>query len=321
MKAIIRRRYGPPDVLELVDLERPDPADDEVLVRVRAASVNPADWYTMTGWLYLFRAKGGLFKPKDPRLGTDFAGVVEAVGANVTHVQPGDEVFGGRSGALAEYVVVKNAVTGKPSNLTFEQAAALPVAAITALQGLRDHGQVGPGHKVLINGASGGVGTFAVQVAKALGAHVTAVCSTGKVDLVRGLGAGEVIDYTREDFSRSGARYDVILDIAGSRRWSALARVLAPRGIVVVVGAGKGNRLLGPLSHIVRIKVRAMFSRRKAVFFIARLTRDDLEVLRDMIEAGQVTPVVERTYPLVDAADAFRHLGEGHARGKVVVTL
>ena len=321
MNAIVRRRYGPPDVIEVADVDKPEPSDDEVLVRVRAASVNPADWYGLTGWLYLFRFPTGLFKPKDPRLGTDFAGVVEAVGSAVTHVSPGDEVYGGRTGALAEYICVKNAVTRKPANLSFEEAAAVPVAAITALQGLRDHGGVGAGTRVLINGASGGVGTFAVQIAKALGAHVTAVCSTGKVDLVRDLGADLVIDYTGEDFSRRGERYEVILDIAGSRRWGALARVLERDGRVVIVGARKGGRLIGPLRRIVALRLRSIFSPRKAGFFIAKLTRDDLEVLRDMIEAGKVRPVVDETWPLAETAEAFGYLGEGHARGKAVVTI
>jgi len=321
MKAIMRSTFGSPDVLELRETERPVPGDDETLVRVRAASVNPADWYGVTGRPYLGRVSMGLRKPKVARVGTDFAGTVEAVGKDVAHVQPGDEVFGARSGALAEYVSVRDAVVRKPANVTFEQAAAVPVAAITALQGLRDKGGLQPGQRVLVNGASGGVGTFAVQIAKALGAEVTGVCSTGNVDLVRSLGADHVVDYTREDFTRSGRRYDVLLDIAGSRSWPECRRVLEPKATLVIVGAPKGTRLLGPLSHIVRLRAASIGSGRKVVFFIAKLNRPDLDVLRELIEAGKVTPFVDRTYPLRDTADAFRYLGEGHARGKVVVTL
>ena len=232
MKAAVRDRFGSPDVVELRDIEKPAPADDEVLVRVRAASVNPADWYEVTGRPYVGRTQMGLLKPKSNRLGVDYAGTVEAVGGNVTEFRPGDEVFGGRSGAFAEYVCVREdrAIVPKPANLTFEEAAAVPVAALTALQGLRDKGQVQPGQKVLINGASGGVGTFAVQIAKALGAEVTGVCSTPNVDIARSLGADHVIDYTREDFTRSDERYDLMLDIAGSRSWSECRRVLDPAG-------------------------------------------------------------------------------------------
>ena len=321
MKAIVRPRYGQPDVLEMVDLERPEPADDEVLVRVRAASVNPADWYEMTGWLYLFRFSTGLLGPKNPRLGTDFAGVVEAVGKDKTEFHPGDRVFGARTGALAEYVCVKNAVVHMPAGATFEEAAAVPIAGVTALQGLRDHGQVRPGHRVLVNGGSGGVGTFAVQIAKALGAEVTAVCSAGKVELVRSLGAHHVIDYTAEDFTRSGERFDVVLDIAGSRSWWALRRVLKPQGRVVIVGAPKGGRIIGALGKILGKRIGAMFGRSSGVFFIAKFSRPDLETLAGMLESGQVTPVIDRTYPFAETAAAFRYLGEGHARGKVVVTI
>jgi len=321
MKAMVRNRYGPPDVIEAADLDKPEPSEDEVLVRVHAASVNPADWYGLTGWLYLFRFPTGLFKPKSNRLGTDFAGVVEAVGSSITHVSPGDEVYGGRNGALAEYVVVKNAVVPKPAGLTFEEAAAMPTAAITALQGLRDKGGLEPGHRVLINGASGGVGTFAVQIARALGAHVTAVCSTGKVDLIRSLGADEVIDYTSEDFTRRGQRYDLVFDVAGSRSWRALKRVLEPHGKLLIVGGPKGGRILGPIRGIFGKRIGAMFSRRSATFFIARFNRPDLETLAGMVDAGQVKPVVDKTWPLVETADAFRYLGEGHARGKAVVTV
>jgi NADPH:quinone reductase-like Zn-dependent oxidoreductase len=245
---------------------------------------------------------------------------VEAIGKAVTGFAPGDEVFGARTGALGEYVCVRNAVVTKPANVTFEEAAGVPVAGLTALQGLRDKGQVQARQKVLINGASGGVGTFAVQIAKALGADVTGVCSTRNVEIVRSLGADRVVDYTREDFTRSDERYDLMLDVAGSRSWSEVKRVLAPHAKVVLVGAPKGNRLLGPLSHIIRFRLAAIGSGRKVVFFIAKLNRPDLEVLRDWLETGTVKTVVDRCYGLDDAADAFRYLGEGHAQGKIVVT-
>ena len=321
MKAAVRDRYGPPEVVELREIDRPVAADNETLVRVRAASVNPADWYSVTGRPYIARGMGGILKSKSDRLGIDFAGTVEAVGSDVTHVRPGDEVFGGRSGALAEYVCVRDAVVPKPANLTFDEAAAVPVAAITALQGLRDKGGLQPGQKVLINGASGGVGTFAVQIAKALGAEVTGVCSTRNVDLVRSLGADHVIDYSHEDCTRSDQRYDLMLDIAGSRSWSECKRVLTPRATLVIVGAPKGNALIGPLGRIVKLRLRSLRSSRKVVFFIAKLNRPDLEILCELIEAGKVRSVIDRRYELSETADAFRYLGEGHAQGKIVVTM
>ena len=319
MRAIVCNTYG---VLELEEVEKPDLTDDGVLVRVRAASVNPADRYATMGTPYVARPMMGLRKPKDNSVRIDFAGTLEAVGRDVTEFRPGDEVFG-RSEAFAEHVCVPadGALALKPANLTFEQAAAVPVAALTALQALRDKGQLQPGQKVLINGASGGVGTFAVQIAKALGAEVTGVCSTRNVDLVRSLGADHVIDYTQDDFTRSGRRYDLMLDIAGSRSWSACRRVLDPQATLVIVGAPKGNRLLGPLSHMVRILLAALRSSQKAVFFIAKINKEDLVVLRELLEAGKVTPVIDRCYELSDIADAFRYLGEGHAQGKVVLTV
>jgi NADPH:quinone reductase-like Zn-dependent oxidoreductase len=321
MRAIVRNTFGSPDVLELVEIEQPGVTDDTVLVRVRASSVNPADWYGMAGRPWVGRVQGGLRKPKSNRLGVDFAGTVEAVGRDVTHVQAGDEVYGGRSGALAEYVAVRDAVALKPANVSFEEAAAVPVAAITALQGLRDKGQLRTGQHVLINGASGGVGTFAVQIAKALGAEVTGVCSPANVELARSLGADHVVDYTREDFTLGERRYDLMLDIAGNRSWSECKRVLAPTARLVVVGAPKGTRLLGPLSHVIALRLGAVGSRRKVTFFVAKLNRPDLELLREWMEAGKVTPVVDKRYELADTADAFRYLGEGHARGKIVVTI
>ena len=321
MKAVVRDRYGSPDVLELAEVELPELADDCALVRVRATSVNPAEWYAVTGRPRIMRLLKARRTPKDRRLGVDFAGTVEAVGKDVTHVRPGDEVFGGKSGAFAEYVCVRDAVVPKPANVTFEQAGVVGVAGLTALQGLRDKGNVQPGQKVLINGASGGVGTFAVQIAKALGAEVTGVCSTRKVELARSLGADRVIDYTQEDFTRSGERYDVLFDIAGNRTWSECRRVLGPDATLVMVGAPKGNALLGPLGPVVRKRLAAVGSRRKVVFFIARFNRPDMDVLRELIESGKVKPVVDRTYELSEIADAFLYLGEGHARGKIAVTV
>jgi NADPH:quinone reductase-like Zn-dependent oxidoreductase len=306
MKAAIRERFGSLDVVELCEVEKPTPADDEVLVRVRAASVNPAD-----------------FKPKETRLGVDFAGTVEAVGKDVTQFRPGDDVFGGRTGAFAEYICVREerAVVPKPANVTFEEAAAVPVAGLTALQGLRDKGQIQAGHKVLINGASGGVGTFAVQIAKAFGAEVTAVCSTRNVGLVRSLDADHVIDYTREDFTPSDRRYDLMLDIAGGRSWSECRRVLDPKATLVIVGAPKGTRLLGPLSHMLKLRLAALRSSQKVVFFVAKFNKADMLALQELLEAGKVTPVIYRQFALSEIADAMRYLGEGHARGKIVVTM
>jgi NADPH:quinone reductase-like Zn-dependent oxidoreductase len=321
MKAIVRDGYGSPDVLELREIERPDLTGDGVLVRVNAASVNRGDWYTLTG-LYVGRAEMGLRKPKSRLIGTDFAGTVEAVGKDVTEFRLGDEVFGGRTGAFAEYVCARaRSVALKPAHLTFEEAAAVPVAALTALQGLRDRGQIQPGQKVLINGASGGVGTFAVQIAKALGAEVTAVCSTRNVELVRSIGADHVVDYTREDFARSEQRYDLMFDNAGSRSWSDCKRVLNPHATVVLVGGQMGNRVLGPLPHVIRMRMAGLGSGRKLVFFVAKFNKPDMEVLRELLEAGKVTPVIDRCYELSKVADAFRYLGEGHAQGKVVITV
>ena len=322
MKAIVHKKYGSPEVLELIEIEKPTPKDDEVLVQVRASSVNPAEWYDMIG-LFIGRPQAGLFKPKDPRIGADFAGVVEAVGSRVTEFKPGDEVFGGRGGAFAEYVCIRaeRGIAHKPTNLTFERAAAVPTAAITALQGLRDYGQIQPGQKVLINGASGGVGTFSVQIAKEFGAEVTGVCSSRNVDLIRSLGADHVIDYTREDFTKSGKQYDLLLDIAGSRSWSEYRRVLKPNGIFVLVGAKNSNPLLGPLSHVIKLRAGSFRASQKVVFFIAKFNKADMEILRELIESEKVTPFVERTYPLTETADAMRHLGTGHARGKIVITI
>ena len=323
MNAAVRDRFGPPEVVEIREIDKPVPADGEVLVRVRAASLNLGDWYAVTGRPYVGRTQMGLRKPKDNRLGVDYAGTVEAVGANVTQFRPGDDVFGGRNGAYAEYVCAREdrGIVPKPANVTFEEAAAVPVAALTALQGLRDKGQLQPGQKVLINGASGGVGTFAVQIAKALGAEVTGVCSTRNVDMVRSLGADDVIDYTHEDFTRTDRRYDLLLDVAGSRSWSACKRVLMPQATVVLVGGPKTNRLLGPLGHVIKLRVAGLLSSRNVTFFIAKFNKPDMVVLQELLESGKVTPVVDRRYELSEIADAFRYMGEGHCQAKVVVTV
>lgn len=323
MRAVVYRRYGPPDVLELLETDKPVAPDDGLLVRVRAASINPMDWHFMTGTPYLIRAMLGLPGPKRGALGVDFAGTVESVGPGVRRFRPGDEVFGAGSGSLAEYVCVReDRVAPKPARLTFEQAAAVPVAGLTALQGLRDHGRIQPGQRVLINGASGGVGTFAVQIAKSFGAEVTGVCSTRNADLVRSIGADKVIDYTTEDFTRSEGRYDLMLDIAGTRSWSERKRVLGPKAILVVAGGRKPNRWIGPaVRDLVELLVASMGRGRKVVVFVAKMDQRDLMALHALLEAGQVTPVIDRCYPLSEIQEAFRHLGGGHARGKIAITV
>jgi NADPH:quinone reductase-like Zn-dependent oxidoreductase len=320
MKAIVCNEYGGPDKVRLVEVDKPAPAADEVLVRIRATSVNQAEWHGITG-LLVGRPSMGLLKPKEPRLGADFAGVVEAVGDGRTDFAPGDEVYGGRTGAFAEYVCVKNAIAPKPSNITFEQAAAVPIAGLTALQGLRDHGRLEAGQKVLINGASGGVGTFAVQIAKAFGADVTAVCSTRNVELVRSLGADRVVDYTSEDFTRGDERYDLMLDVAGGRSWRELKRVLKPEATYVLVGSMRKSRLLGPAGHLVKVRLAALRASQTFKFFIAKLNAQDLLVMKELIESGQVTPHVERTYPLSETAEALRYIGQGHAQAKIAITV
>jgi len=320
MKAAIFKSYGPPDVMEIEEIEKPVPTDDEVLVRVHASSVNPAEWYGMTG-LFLARLGNGILKPKDIRLGTDYAGVVEAVGKNVTQFKPGDEVFGARDGAFAEYVCARKIIIPKPANITFEEAGGVAIAAMTALQGLRDHGKLQPGQKVLINGASGGVGTFAVQIAKALGSEVTAVCSTGNVKLIRSLGADRVIDYSKEDFTRSDEHYDLFLDIAGSRSWRDCKRVLKPNANFVIVGAPKGNRVIGPLAHIIPLRLASFRASQNVVFFVAKFKCEDFMLLKEMFERGQIKTVVDRVYPLNEISQAMRYLGTGHARGKIVVQI
>ena len=323
MKAIVRERYGSPDVLELRDVDKPVLDDDSVLVKVRAASINAYDWHMMRGLPFLARMSEGLRKPKSIAMGVDVAGQVEAVGKNVTHLRPGDEVFGARSGALAEYVrgSAKSFLVPKPAGLTFEQAAAMPMAATTALQGLRDRGQLKAGQTVLINGAAGGVGTFAVQMAKAFGAHVTAVCSTRNVDMVRSIGADEVVDYTREDFTKRGQAYDLILDVAASRPLSECRRVLASNGTLVLVGAPDGRRMGPIVARILAMIVLSRFASQKLLPFLAKNNKEDLMFLKELVEAGRIRPVIDRTYPLSETAAAIRYLEEGHARGKIVITV
>jgi NADPH:quinone reductase-like Zn-dependent oxidoreductase len=323
MQAIVYRCYGSPGVVKLEDIAKPAPADDRVLIKVHAASVNPLDWHYMRGKPYIMRAMAGLGAPNDIGLGVDFAGTVEAIGKSVKRFKPGDEVFGGRDGAFAEYVNVREngALALKPANLTFEQAAAVPVAGITALQALRDKGKIQPGQQVLINGASGGVGTFAVQIAKAFGAEVTGVCSTRNLAMVRSIGADHVIDYTREDFTQGSLRYDLIVDNVGTHSLSQYRRVLNPQGALVMVGGPNDGRWIGPLSASIKAMLVGPFVSQKLVFIIAKLNQDDLGVLRDLMLTGKLTPVIDRRYKLSETAEAIRYLEEGHARGKVVITL
>jgi NADPH:quinone reductase-like Zn-dependent oxidoreductase len=323
MQALVYERYGPPEVLELREVEKPVPADDELLVRVHAASVNPFDWHMLTGIPYMVRMQAGLRGPKDGRLGVDYAGTVEAVGAAVTRFEPGDEVFGGRSGAFGEYVTPREsgAVAGKPANVSFEQAATVGIAGLTALQGLRDQGRLQPGERVLVNGASGGVGTWAVQLAKWLGAEVTGVCSTRNVDAARELGADRVIDYTEEDFTRSAGEHEVMLDIAGNRSWSECKRVLKEDGRLVLVSGPKTNRWVGPLGHMVGMRLASLRGGRETKPFVAKLNRDDLPLFAELMAARTVAPVIDRRYELREVPGALAYLGEGHARGKVVVSV
>src|SRR6266480_1245787 len=326
MKAIVYCDYGLAN-LKLQDIEKPTPTDDQLLVRVRAVSVNPYDWHFVEGTPYVMRAMGvGLRKPKDTQLGVDFAGTVEAVGKNVTQFKPGDEVFGGRSGAFAEYVCSRAAgsVTLKPANLTFEQAASVNIAGMTALQAVRDKGNVQPGQKVLINGASGGVGTFAVQIAKSLGAEVTGVCSTRNVDLVRSLGADHVIDYAKEDFTTGDERYDVIYDLVNNRSFAERRRVLKPGGICVLAGVGgSGMRkeTLFNLAGELTAALRSKFSKENFVIFGVDINKKDLGVLRDLTESGKITPALTKTYPLTETAAAYKYLETGHASGKIAITI
>ncbi|MFN8491464.1 MAG: NAD(P)-dependent alcohol dehydrogenase [Caldilineaceae bacterium] len=320
MKAIVYHHYGAPDVIQCEEIEKPTVGDTQVLIKVCAAAVNPLDWHYLRGKPYIMRLQFGLRTPKDTRLGVDVAGVVEAVAKNVTEFKPGDAVFGSCSGAFAEYACAgEKALVKKPENVTFEQAAAVPVAAFTALQGLRDYGQLQPGQQVLINGAAGGVGTFAVQIAKALGATVTGVCSTRNVELVRSLGAAQVLDYTKIDFTQSGQRFDLFLDCIGNHSLTACRRVLQPKGNYVIVG-GPDGRWLGPLTRGVKAILLDRFVNQKLVMFIAKTNKADLAFMRDLLADGKVKPVIDRCYPLQETPAAIRYLEAGHARGKVIVT-
>ena len=322
MQAIVGEEYGGPEVLELRDVDVPALHPDGVLVRVRASSVNPYDWHVMRGLPRLVRLSEGRSRPKQPIRGVDVAGVVEAVGENVTAFRPGDEVFGAKAGALAEYVCAgpKNVLAAKPAGLTFEQAAAIPLAGVTALQALRDKGRLEAGQRVLVNGAAGGVGTFAVQIAKALGAEVTGVCSARNVDLVTSIGADRVLDYAEVDFARSDERYDLVLDNVGNRSLSDLRRALTPHGALVVVGGGGGN-WIGPMMLPLRAAMLSPFVGQRLLPLLAKHTQDDLLVLKELAETGKLVPVIDRTYPLAEAAEAIRYLETGHARGKVVVAV
>jgi NADPH:quinone reductase-like Zn-dependent oxidoreductase len=323
MKAIVRDTYGSPDVLELRDIDMPKIADEEVLVHVHAAGVGRDVWHIMTGLPYPIRLAGyGFRAPKNPVIGSDMAGVVEAVGKNVRRFQPGDEVFGIGKGSYAEYVCAReDKLAQKPVNLTFEQAAVLAIMGSTALQALRDHGKVRQGQEVLIIGASGGVGTYAVQIAKAFGANVTGVCSTAKVEMVRSIGADHVIDYTREDFAEGDQRYELVLDIGGNSTLSRLRRALASRGTLVIVGGEGGGRWLGGTDRQLRAMILSPFVGQKLGTFVNKENQEDLIVLKELIESGKVTPVIDRTYPLAEVPEAIRYLEEGHARGKVVITV
>src|ERR1700730_9321888 len=325
MKAIVYCDYGLAN-LKLADVKKPTPTDDQILVKVRAASVNPYDWHFIEGTPKIMRMMGvGLRKPKDTRLGVDYAGTVEAVGKNVTQFKPGDEVFGGGGGAFAGYFCPRaiRAIAIKPANITFEQAASVNIAGITALQALRDSGKVQPGQKVLINGASGGVGTFAVQIAKTFGADVTGVCSTRNVDLVRSLGADRVIDYTKEDFAKSGQRYDLIVDNVPNHSLSDCRSVLTPQGKYVMIGGGGPNdsRWVGPFGRVIHALVLSPFISQQMGMMMADTSQKDLTILADLMQSGKIKPVIDRTYKLSEVPAAIAYLEEGHARGKVVITV
>ena len=322
MKAIVYETYGTLEVLGLKEVDKPIVGDEDVLVKVHAASVNPYDWHLLTGTPYVLRTSAGLRRPKVPRLGVDFAGKVEAVGKNVEELQPGDEVFGMKDGAFGEYLTVAKSVVKKPANLNFAQAAAVPMAALTALQGLRDRGQIQADQKVLIVGASGGIGTFAIQIAKSFGAEVTGVCSSRNVELVRSLGADHIIDYTKEDYTRTGKHYDLILDTAATGSISDRRRALSPRGTYVLVGGYSPGRWLGGLKGMLRMLLaRPWAGDKKMLPFLATAKKEDLVILRDLIEGGKIAPVIDRCYPLEEVPDALAHVGQEHGRGKTVITV
>ncbi len=324
MKAIVYCDYGTSDVLKLMDIAKPVPNDNQVLVRVRAASVNPYDWHFIRGTPYIMRLGVGLRKPKDTRLGVDFAGTVEAVGKNVTEFKPGDEVWGGKGGAFAQYVVIgEKGLAKKPDNISFEQAGTIQIAGMTALQGLRKHGNIQPGQKVLINGASGGVGTFAVQIAKALGAHVTGVCSGRNVELVKSLGADEVIDYTKEDFAKRPERYDVFLDNVPNHPLSECKQVLTPTGKYVMIGGGgpDDGKWLGPVGRVIQMVIQKKFQKAPVTMMMAENDKADMNFLSELMQSGKVKPVIDKTYKLSEVPAAIAYLETGRARGKVAIVV
>ena len=321
MKAAVYTRYGPPEVVQVTEVEKPVPKDNEVLIRVRAASLNPLDWHFMRGTPYAVRIIAGLRKPKFPGLGVDVAGQVEAVGARVSQFKLGDEVFGSCKGAFAEYVCASETVlVMKPASVTFEQAASVPVAAYTALQGLRDKGHIQAGQKVLVNGAAGGVGTFAVQIAKSFGADVTGVCSTRNLEMVRSIGADRVIDYTQEDFTKSAQRYDLFFDCVGNHSLSASMRALNPKGIYIGAGGTTDNWMIGPLVRAISSLALSLFGSQKFLTLLAKPSKQDLIWMREHMESRKITPVIDRRYSLNEVPDAIRYLETGHARGKVMIT-
>ena len=326
MKAILRPVYGKADVLQLSEIEKPAPAGDQLLVKVRAASINPFDWHLMRGTPYLMRIGVGFPKPKSPQLGGDFAGIVEAVGPGVKRFKPGDDVFGVSRSSYAEYLTIAEAknVAAKPAALTFEQAAALPIAGLTALQALRDRGRVQPGHRVLINGASGGVGSFAVQIARSLGTEVVAVCSTPNVELVRSLGASRVFDYKKEDFAAGGPQYDVVLDNVGNRSLADFRSVLKPHGILVGNGGGGPDHMIwgfGFIASLIHSLIASAFGSRKFIGVFANVNEKDLTALADLVVSGKITPVIDRRYSLSETPEAIRHVESMRARGKVIITV
>jgi NADPH:quinone reductase-like Zn-dependent oxidoreductase len=319
MKAIIHRRYGGPDALDVVEIEQPTVGADQVLVHVRASSVNAYDWHMLRGKPYIARVGEGFRRPKSVSMGVDASGVVEAVGDNVTDLQPGDEVYGARNGAFAEYVAGRS-FAAKPAGLGFEQAAAVPTAGCTALQAIRDKANVKPGQRVLVIGAGGGVGTFAVQIAKALGAEVTAVTSPTKADLAESIGADRAIDHGRTDLTLGGPQYDAIIDVASDRSLRELGRALGPRATLVLVGPGRGQ-LIGPVARVVTAAIRSRLGKQTFSPFLAKVTKDDLLALSGMIDSGSIKPVIDRTYPLSEVADAVKYVEDGRARGKVVIAI
>jgi len=321
MKAAVYAEYGPPDVVQIADVEKPVPKDDEVLLKVAAASVNPLDFHFMRGTPYLIRIIGGLRKPKEPRLGVDVAGQVEAVGRSVTQFRAGDEVFGSCRGAFAEYVCTREAgLVVKPDNMSFEQAAAAPVATFTTLQGFRNNGKIQPGQKVLINSAAGGVGTFAVQIAKSFGAEVTGVCGTRNVEMVSSIGADHVVDYTQENFTQGAQRYDLIFDCIGNHSLLACRRVLNPNGRYIAVGGPSSPWMLAFLARAIAAPLLSRFVSQKLAFVGAKSRKEDLTIARELMASGKVTPVIDRRYRLSEVREALRYLETGHARGKVVIT-